>query len=194
MLSTDGEEQVRDTSDVGGDVALDIPFERDCVVESDPAGVDLAGLLGPYRHRFASGEGQRRRTRVMAPGADGYVPLARVELLGAAFRTLEDSRFFKHDGFDREQIANASGPLAPLPGWFMPYVEQARSARGALRQVNRLREQGYRLGRLPSEEEFSATREPEAPNGTTATAANAPAHTPHDLVKAVGVLVEDEMT
>ena len=90
-----------------GELDLDVPFEQSCIVESDPAGVDLEGLLGPYRHRFAGGDGLGRRTRVMAPGAEGYVPLSRIELLGEAFQTLEDSRFLEHDGFDREQIANA---------------------------------------------------------------------------------------
>ncbi len=90
-----------------GELDLDVPFETSCSVESDPAGVDLQGLLGPYRHRFAGGDGRGARTRVMAPGADGYVPLERIELLGEAFQTLEDSRFAEHDGFDREQIANA---------------------------------------------------------------------------------------
>lgn len=91
-----------------GTLDLDIPFEDSCTVEADPGGVDLAGLLGPYRHRFDAGKGAgARRIRVMAPGADGYLPLSRIEMLGAAFRTLEDGRFFDHDGFDREQIANA---------------------------------------------------------------------------------------
>ena len=75
---------------------------------------------------------------------------------------------------EREGLPSAPGSVEPLPDWFRPRVEQARSVRGALRQVNRLREQGYRQGRMPSEEEFGATSDPSAENNGAATATPAP--------------------
>jgi hypothetical protein len=89
-----------------GNLEIELPLQDSCAVVSDPVAIDLPGLLGPYRHHFVMADGTKV-TRVMAPGAEGYVSLSRVELLGAAFRTLEDSRFLSHDGFDREQIGNA---------------------------------------------------------------------------------------
>jgi hypothetical protein len=89
-----------------GRLALDFPFLERCTVVGDPGDVDFAALRGPYRHEFVDGTG-RRRTRVMAPGADGFVPLWRVPLLAGAFVTLEDTHFRKHDGFDRAQLTNA---------------------------------------------------------------------------------------
>lgn len=56
----------------------------------------------------------------------------------------------------RESLGGANGGLDPLPDWFVPRIEQARSARGALRQVNKLREYGFRLGRVPSLDELAS--------------------------------------
>jgi hypothetical protein len=89
-----------------GRLAIDFPFLEQCRVVGDPGDIDFAGLRGPYRHEFIDGTG-RRRSRVMAPGADGFVPLWRVPLLAGAFVTLEDTHFRSHDGFDRAQLGNA---------------------------------------------------------------------------------------
>jgi hypothetical protein len=89
-----------------GRLDVHFPFLEHCTVVADAPGVDLEGLLGPYRHRFLS-DGGRERQRIMAKGADDYVPLARVPRLAAAFLVLEDSRFHSHDGFDRRQIERA---------------------------------------------------------------------------------------
>ena len=61
---------------------------------------------------------------------------------------------------EREGITPQSGSLDPLPDWFLPRVEHARSARGALREVNRLREQGFRMGGIPKEDDFGSTSDP----------------------------------
>ncbi len=66
----------------------------------------MSGVTGPYRHRFLTDDG-RTRGRTLAPGEAGFVPLSRVPLLAAAFVTLEDTRFWQHDGFDREQMKRA---------------------------------------------------------------------------------------
>ena len=89
------------------------------MVRDDPR-LDLPALLGPYRHRFVDDRGREQR-RVMARGAPEYVALHEVPLLSRAFITLEDRRFWKHDGFDREQMRNA----------FWHNVVQGRVSRGA---------------------------------------------------------------
>lgn len=89
-----------------GVLALDFPFLERCRTVTDPANVDLAGLRGPYRHRF-SDDGGRLRERVFAAGAADFAPLGTVPLVASAFIGLEDMHFWYHDGFDREQIARA---------------------------------------------------------------------------------------
>ncbi len=88
-----------------GTLAIDLPILEACTTTSDPPGIDLAGLTGPYRHVFVAGG--RRRDRVLAPGAPGFVSLADARRVAAAFVALEDMRFRSHDGFDREQIERA---------------------------------------------------------------------------------------
>ena len=56
--------------------------------------------------------------------------------------------------WEREAVDAPPGELDPLPDWFRPRVQDARSVRDALREVNRLREKAARLGRLPSQEEL----------------------------------------
>ena len=77
---------------------------------------------------------------------------------------------------EREGLPSSPGSLAPLPPWFVSRVDQARSVRGALRWVNRLREQGFKLGRLPTgEDEFEASGESlEGNGGGTSTPAGVP--------------------
>lgn len=89
-----------------GALAFEFPFLDQCQVQRDPPGIDFDGLGGPYRHRFVSASGVAQ-TRVMAPSADGFVSLARGRMVADALMTLEDYRFFDHDGFDREQIRYA---------------------------------------------------------------------------------------
>lgn len=68
---------------------------------------------------------------------------------------------------DREGLEAAVGSLEPLPDWFVPRIEQARSARGALRQVNKLREHGFRLGRVPSLDELAVIGGEHGEGGST---------------------------
>jgi hypothetical protein len=89
-----------------GELDLSLPVLETCTVTADPAAIDLGALLGPYRHRFATATGDAR-ARTLAPGAPGFAPLSTVQLVADAFVTLEDRRFFAHDGFDREQMENA---------------------------------------------------------------------------------------
>ncbi|MCX4245816.1 biosynthetic peptidoglycan transglycosylase [Paraliomyxa miuraensis] len=89
-----------------GRLDFSFPFLERCTVVADDPRLDLAALSGPYHHRFVDDRGQARR-RVMAPGAPGYVSLSEVPLLARAFVVMEDRRFWRHDGFDREQMEHA---------------------------------------------------------------------------------------
>ena len=103
-----------------GTLTLDFPFLTACQVTRDPAVVDLEALRGPYRHRFRTDRGSFRE-RLLAVGSEGFSSLASVPLLAKAFITLEDSRFFRHDGFDREQMVRA----------FWHNIDRGRISRGA---------------------------------------------------------------
>ena len=89
-----------------GTLDVDFPFREQCSVEADPAALDVAALTGPYRHRFVDAHGVPRSILV-ADGAPHTVELDDVPLIAGAFVTLEDARYFKHDGLDLEQVANA---------------------------------------------------------------------------------------
>jgi hypothetical protein len=89
-----------------GTARLELPFLERCEVESEPPLVDIAGVRGSYRHRFVGDDG-RTQERVLTTGAPGFAALATVPLLARAFVTMEDTRFWRHDGFDREQIERA---------------------------------------------------------------------------------------
>ncbi|MFO0633808.1 MAG: biosynthetic peptidoglycan transglycosylase [Nannocystaceae bacterium] len=89
-----------------GGLALSFPFLARCRTLADPSEVDLAALRGPYRHRFVAADGTVH-DRVLAPGAPDYVPLSRVPKIASAFIALEDTQYWYHDGFDREQIERA---------------------------------------------------------------------------------------
>lgn len=103
-----------------GELRFSLPYLERCAVVRLGPGVDLQALAGPYRHRFETGSGQVKR-RVLAPGDQSYVPLASVPQLARAFVILEDSRYWEHDGFDREQIERAF--------WFN--ILEGRISRGA---------------------------------------------------------------
>lgn len=103
-----------------GALSIHLPLLERCEVLRDPPNIDLAALDGPYRHRFVSASG-RETTRVMARGAAGFVPLRKLDLLAGSFVTLEDYRFWDHDGFDREQLETA----------FWHNVVEGRVRRGA---------------------------------------------------------------
>ncbi len=92
--------------DPPGELTFEFPFIESCDVEREPPRVDLVGLAGPYRHRFTTDRGEQRQ-RTLTPGAPGYAALAGVSLVARAFVTTEDTRFWLHDGFDREQIERA---------------------------------------------------------------------------------------
>jgi len=89
-----------------GRLEVDFPFLEACVVERDAPGVEIAALAGPYRHRFLS-DGGRELTRVFDAVDPQWVRLEDVATLSRAFVTLEDVGFWRHDGFDREQMARA---------------------------------------------------------------------------------------
>jgi len=92
--------------DPPGRLRVELPFSTSCVMTTPPPGVDVAGLNGPYVHRFRGDDGRLRR-RVLAPGEDGYLPLDQARLTAAALVTMEDARFWDHDGFDRKQMERA---------------------------------------------------------------------------------------
>ncbi len=89
-----------------GTLDVVFPFRDACTVVSDPAALDLAALRGPYRHRFVDADGTPRSI-LIADGAPHTVSLEDIPLVAGAFVTLEDSRYFAHDGLDLEQVANA---------------------------------------------------------------------------------------
>lgn len=89
-----------------GTLTFSFPVVDSCRVLREAPGVDVDGLQGAYRHRFVGAGGQRHE-RVLAMGAPDYAPLATVPRLGRAFTILEDARFWRHDGFDREHIERA---------------------------------------------------------------------------------------
>lgn len=89
-----------------GSLDLSFPFLEQCAVVRDDPRIDLAALPGPYRHRFVDHDGHAH-ARLMARGGPSFAAVAEVPLLARAFVALEDRRFWKHDGFDREQMANA---------------------------------------------------------------------------------------
>lgn len=104
-LKTD--EPADDVSErVPGVIELDFPFLEQCEVLRDAPGVDLDALATGYRHRFLTDAGDER-TQVLIGGAEDFVPIASVPNLANAFVILEDSRFWEHDGFDRDQIERA---------------------------------------------------------------------------------------
>lgn len=61
---------------------------------------------------------------------------------------------------DRAKLASLPGSLTPIPAWFQPKIEGARSVRVALREVARLRESALELGRMPKQEEFEPLGDP----------------------------------
>lgn len=89
-----------------GEIELDFPFLDQCEVVRDAPGIDLESLDGNYRHRFLSAAG-REDSRILAAGAHDFVTIAGAPHVARAFVIMEDSRFWLHDGFDREQIERA---------------------------------------------------------------------------------------
>lgn len=89
-----------------GTLDIEFPFRDACRVTADPSALDVEALRGPYRHRFVDAEGTPRSILV-ADGAPHTVQLEDVPLIAGAFVTLEDARYFHHDGLDLEQVANA---------------------------------------------------------------------------------------
>lgn len=89
-----------------GTLEVEFPFRDQCVVTSDPAALDVAALRGPYRHRFVDAHGTPRQVLV-ADGAPHTVSIEDIPVVAGAFVTLEDSRYFRHDGLDLDQVTNA---------------------------------------------------------------------------------------
>lgn len=89
-----------------GTLEVDFPFREQCTVTADPSALDVAALRGPYRHRFVDAHGTPRQVLV-ADGAPHTVSIEDIPVVAGAFVTLEDSRYFRHDGLDLGQVANA---------------------------------------------------------------------------------------
>ncbi len=89
-----------------GALKVDFPFREQCSVTADPSALDVAALRGPYRHRFVDAHGTPRQILV-ADGAPRTVSIEDIPVVAGAFVTLEDSRYFRHDGLDLVQVANA---------------------------------------------------------------------------------------
>lgn len=89
-----------------GHLEVEFPFRQRCSVTADPSAIDIEALRGPYRHRFEDATGTPRSILV-AHGAPHTLELGDMPLVAGAFVTLEDTRFFEHDGLDLEQVANA---------------------------------------------------------------------------------------
>jgi hypothetical protein len=119
-LGEDAEDLELEAFQPPGELRFSLPFLERCVVERLGPGADIEGLRSAYHHRFVSGSGTETR-RVLAVGDDDYVSLEQVPKLALAFVILEDSRFWEHDGFDREQIERAF--------WFNLF--EGRVSRGA---------------------------------------------------------------
>lgn len=103
-----------------GELAFEFPVLERCAVVREPTAVDLEALAGPYRHRFKD-DAQGIQERILAPGSPHYVSSRAVPELVAAFVVMEDTRFFRHDGFEPQQIERAV--------WFN--LGAGRFARGA---------------------------------------------------------------
>ncbi len=89
-----------------GTLEVEFPFRDQCQVIADPSALDVEALRGPYRHRFVDAHGTPRSVLV-ADGAPRTAQLEDIPLVAGAFVTLEDAHYFKHDGLDLEQVANA---------------------------------------------------------------------------------------
>lgn len=89
-----------------GSLEVEFPFRDQCAVTSDPSALDVAALRGPYRHRFVDAHGTPRQVLV-ADGAPHTVSIEDIPVVAGAFVTLEDSQYFRHDGLDLDQVANA---------------------------------------------------------------------------------------
>lgn len=93
-----------------GELRFDFPFLESCAIERLAPSVDVEGLAGPYHHTFTVGDADgagRTVRRTLAVGDEHYASLDSIPTVALAFVILEDARFWKHDGFDREQIERA---------------------------------------------------------------------------------------
>ncbi|MBK9070192.1 MAG: transglycosylase domain-containing protein [Myxococcales bacterium] len=76
---------------------------EDCEILADAQGADPLALLAIAPRRFVDGT-----TRLVGPGAPGYVGLATLPAhVDAAFVAGEDASFYLHDGFAPDQIARS---------------------------------------------------------------------------------------
>lgn len=69
---------------------------------------------------------------------------------------------------ERAKLIPVPDALTPLPSWFLPRVDQARSVRYALREVAMLRERAIEFQRMPTQEEYEGvakSAEPAAARG-----------------------------
>lgn len=89
-----------------GDLDLDLPFLEQCRVIADAPHIDLDALAGTYTHRFRQADGTSVE-RAMSIESPAFTPLVQIPDIGRAFVVMEDSNFWTHDGFDREQMARA---------------------------------------------------------------------------------------
>ena len=90
-----------------GQLRFDLPYLERCTVERLGPGADVDGLRGPLSSPLRQPARGREKRRVLALGDVDYVRIEAVPELALAFVILEDARYWKHDGFDREQIERA---------------------------------------------------------------------------------------
>ena len=63
-----------------GELEFELPVFEQCTVKADAPSIDVDALRGPYRLRYMSAGGKEAQ-RVLARGAEGYVPLSHVPRL-----------------------------------------------------------------------------------------------------------------
>ncbi|MGE0870969.1 MAG: transglycosylase domain-containing protein [Kofleriaceae bacterium] len=87
----------------GDGVALTTDLDGGCKVIAEPPGADVTELTGTFEHVHADGSRAR-----LGPGEPGWVDDDELSpRIRGAFVAAEDGRFYRHHGFDLEQIARS---------------------------------------------------------------------------------------
>ncbi len=89
------------------DTRVDWEMANDCRVAGVPTGLDPSRFAGSWE-REVLGADRRRMTIESGPGTPTWVAIDQISPhMVTALLICEDSRFFRHRGFDQEAIANA---------------------------------------------------------------------------------------
>lgn len=89
------------------DTRVDWRMSNDCRVATIPPDLDPSRFARPWE-REVFGADRRRMTIESGPGTPTWAPLEQISPhMVTALLICEDSRFFRHQGFDQEAIANA---------------------------------------------------------------------------------------